>query len=88
MIESQRELLTGLLDAHLAIVSNRMNDVMKKTSSYGAILLVSTLIAGIYGMNFEYMPELDFKFGYFVALALMAIATAVLWWRFKKRGWL
>ena len=56
LIESQRDLLTGLLEAHLAVVSNRMNDVMKKTSSYGAILLVSTLIAGIYGMNFRYMP--------------------------------
>jgi magnesium transporter len=87
-IDSQRELLNGLLDAHLALASNRMNDVMKKTSSYGAILLVSTLIAGIYGMNFEYMPELDFKYGYFIALGFMALATLVLWWRFKKRGWL
>ncbi len=87
-VETQRELLTGLLEAHLAIVSNRMNDVMKKTSSYGAILLVSTLIAGIYGMNFEYMPELDFKYGYFVALAFMAIATVLLWRQFKKKGWL
>ena len=75
LIESQRDLLTGLLEAHLAVVSNRMNDVMKKTSSYGAILLVSTLIAGIYGMNFRYMPELRWHYGYFVALAFMAIAT-------------
>ena len=89
LIESQRDLLTGLLEAHLAVVSNRMNDVMKKTSSYGAILLVSTLIAGIYGMNFKYMPELR------LALRLlrsrsrtMAIATAILWCQFKKRGWL
>jgi magnesium transporter len=87
-IDSQRELLNGLLDAHLALVSNRMNDVMKKTSSYGAILLVSTLIAGIYGMNFEYMPELDFRYGYFVALGFMAIATLLLWRQFKKKGWL
>ena len=88
LIESQRDLLTGLLEAHLAVVSNRMNDVMKKTSSYGAILLVSTLIAGIYGMNFRYMPELRWHFGYFIALATMAIATAVLWVQFKKKGWL
>ena len=88
LIESQRDLLTGLLEAHLAVVSNRMNDVMKKTSSYGAILLVSTLIAGIYGMNFRYMPELDLHFGYFFALATMAIATGILWVQFKKRGWL
>ena len=88
LIESQRDLLTGLLEAHLAVVSNRMNDVMKKTSSYGAILLVSTLIAGIYGMNFKYMPELRWHFGYFIALGTMAIATAILWVQFKKRGWL
>ena len=88
LIESQRDLLTGLLEAHLAVVSNRMNDVMKKTSSYGAILLVSTLIAGIYGMNFRYMPELRLHYGYFVALGLMGIATVILWVQFKKRGWL
>lgn len=88
LIESQRDLLTGLLEAHLAVVSNRMNDVMKKTSSYGAILLVSTLIAGIYGMNFRYIPELRWHFGYFIALATMAVATAILWVQFRKRGWL
>jgi magnesium transporter len=88
LIESQRDLLTGLLEAHLAVVSNRMNDVMKKTSSYGAILLVSTLIAGIYGMNFKYMPELRWHYGYFIALATMAGATLILWIQFKKKGWL
>ncbi len=88
LIESQRDLLTGLLEAHLAVVSNRMNDVMKRTSSYGAILLVSTLIAGIYGMNFRYMPELRWHFGYFIALGTMAIATLILWVQFKKKGWL
>jgi magnesium transporter len=88
LIESQRDLLTGLLEAHLAVVSNRMNDVMKKTSSYGAILLVSTLIAGIYGMNFRYMPELRFHYGYFYALGVMVVATVLLYAQFKKRGWL
>lgn len=88
LVDSQRDLLTGLLEAHLAVVSNRMNDVMKKTSSWGAILLVSTLIAGIYGMNFRYMPELRWHYGYFIALAFMGIATLLLWSRFKRRGWL
>ena len=88
LIESQRDLLTGLLEAHLAVVSNRMNDVMKKTSSWGAILLVSTLIAGIYGMNFRYLPELRWHYGYFGALGVMAISTVALWIQFKKRGWL
>jgi magnesium transporter len=88
MVEAQRDLLTGLLEAHLAVVSNRMNDVMKRTSSYGAILLVSTLIAGIYGMNFTNMPELKWHYGYFVALGTMAVATIILWKQFRKRGWL
>lgn len=88
LVESQREVLTGLLEAHLAIVSNSMNQVMKATSSWGAILLVSTLIAGIYGMNFRHMPELSMTYGYPAALAAMAIATFVLYRLFKKRDWL
>ena len=59
LVESQRELLTGLLEGQLAIQSNQMNRVMKATSSWGAILIVGTLIAGIYGMNFRHMPELS-----------------------------
>ena len=69
--ESQRELLTGLLEGQLAVQSNQMNRVMKLTSSWGAILIASTLIAGIYGMNFRHMPELQWAFGYPFALALM-----------------
>lgn len=88
LVESQREVLTGLLEAHLAIVSNSMNQVMKATSSWGAILLVSTLIAGIYGMNFRHMPELSMTFGYPAALGAMALATFVLYRLFKKRDWL
>ena len=68
LIESQRELLTGLLEGHLAVQSNQMNRVMKATSSWGAILIASTLIAGIYGMNFRHMPELSWAFGYPFAL--------------------
>lgn len=88
LIESQRDVLAGLLDAHLSNINNRMNDVMKKTSSWGAILLVPTLIAGIYGMNFHEMPELRWYFGYPFALASMVLVSTVLWWRFKKSGWL
>jgi magnesium transporter len=88
IVDSQRDLLTGLLEAHLAVVSNRMNQVMKLTSSWGAILLVATLIAGIYGMNFEDMPELKWQFGYAGALGLMALSTLILWRVFRKRGWL
>ena len=58
LVEAQRDLLTGLLEANLAVTSNQLNQVMKKMTSWGAILIVATLIAGIYGMNFRHMPEL------------------------------
>jgi magnesium transporter len=87
-IETQRDLLTGLLEADLAVVSNRMNKVMKRMTSWGAILLGSTLIAGIYGMNFKTIPELDWFFGYPFALGLMLTLTIVLYTWFKRRDWL
>jgi magnesium transporter len=87
-IETQRDLLTGLLEADLAVVSNRMNKVMKRMTSWGAILLGSTLIAGIYGMNFESMPELNWVFGYPFALGLMLALTIFLYTWFKRRDWL
>jgi len=88
LIESQRELLTGLLEGQLAVMSNRMNQVMKATSSWGAILIVATLVAGVYGMNFAHMPELSWKWGYLYALGVMGLLTLVLYRVFKRRGWL
>jgi magnesium transporter len=88
LVESQRDLLTGLLEANLAVTSNQLNQVMKKMTSWGAILIVATLIAGIYGMNFRHMPELHWEYGYAMALGLMAVSTFVLWRLFKRKGWL
>jgi magnesium transporter len=87
-IETQRDLLTGLLEADLAVVSNRMNKVMKRMTSWGAIILGSTLIAGIYGMNFKNMPELNWAFGYPFALGTMLALTIFLYTWFKRRNWL
>jgi magnesium transporter len=87
-IETQRDLLTGLLEADLAVVSNRMNQVMKRMTSWGAILLGSTLIAGIYGMNFKNMPELNWAFGYPVAIGTMLALTIFLYTWFRRRDWL
>jgi magnesium transporter len=87
-IESQRDLLTGLLEADLAVVSNRMNQVMKRMTSWGAILLGSTLIAGIYGMNFTHMPELNWTLGYPAAIGSMLLLTIFLYTWFKRRDWL
>ncbi len=88
LVEAQRDLLNGLLEANLAVTSNQLNQVMKKMTSWGAILIVATLIAGIYGMNFRHMPELDWEYGYPVALGVMAVITFVLWRYFKRKGWL
>ena len=88
LLDDQRELLGNLVEAQLAIASNHMNRVMKTMTSWGAILLGATLVAGIYGMNFEHMPELGWVAGYPMALGIMAALTAVLYWNFRRRGWL
>jgi magnesium transporter len=88
LVEAQRDLLNGLLEANLAVTSNMLNQVMKKMTSWGAILIVATLIAGIYGMNFRHMPELKWAFGYPAALGLMGITTFFLWRYFKRKNWL
>jgi magnesium transporter len=87
-LDSQRELMGNAVDAHLAIISNRMNRVMKRMTSWGAILLGSTLVAGIYGMNFTHMPELKWRLGYPYALGLMVVITVTGYRYFKKRDYL
>lgn len=87
-VDGQRELVGNAVDAHLAIISNRSNEIMKKMTSWGAILLGSTLIAGIYGMNFRHMPELGNRFGYPGALLAMALLTVVLYVYFHRKRWL
>jgi magnesium transporter len=88
LFDSRRELMGNAVDAHLAIISNHMNGVMKKMTSWGAILLVSTLVASIYGMNFEHMPSLGWEFGFVWALGLMAVITLVGYWYFSRKDWL
>jgi magnesium transporter len=87
-IDTERELMGNVVDASLALMSNRMNQVMKKMTSWGAILIVATLVAGIYGMNFDNMPELQWRYGYLAALATMAVSTLVLHAWFKHKDWL
>ena len=87
-LETQRELLGNAVDAHLAVVNNHMNDIMKKMTSWGAILFGAGLIAGIYGMNFQYMPELRWHYGYFIALGWMLALTVGLVVWFRRKGWL
>jgi magnesium transporter len=87
-IDNLRETLTTALDAHLSRVSTHLNVVMKKITSWAAIILAPTLIAGVYGMNFRFMPELDWRWGYPFALGLMLLSAGVLYVMFKRRDWL
>jgi magnesium transporter len=87
-VMSHRELLTSALEANLALVSVRQNDVIKEISGWAAIITVPTFIASIYGMNFEHMPELKWKVGYPLALLVMAAAVFTLYRFFKRIGWL
>jgi magnesium transporter len=87
-VESQHELLANMLQANLTQVSVRQNEDMRKISAWVAILAVPTMIAGIYGMNFEHMPELRWELGYPAVLTVIAVACSVLYVRFKRAGWL
>ncbi|MEV4639363.1 magnesium and cobalt transport protein CorA [Actinoplanes sp. NPDC049548] len=82
------DLLNSILQARLAQVSVDQNNDMRKIASWAAIAAVQTAIAGIYGMNFEFMPGLKWEYGYYATLLLMAVASVVLYRRLKKVGWL
>lgn len=86
--ESLDNLLSSAFEAHIAQISVQQNEDMRKISAGAAIVVVPTLIAGIYGMNFDHMPELHWTFGYAYALVLMVGASVGLWWFFKRSGWL
>jgi magnesium transporter len=88
LVGSFRELLNNVLAANLTQVSVRQNEDVRKISAWAAIIAVPTLITGIYGMNFEHMPELTWRVGYPAAVALMALACAALYRYFHKVGWL
>ncbi|WNI14443.1 magnesium/cobalt transporter CorA [Actinacidiphila sp. ITFR-21] len=86
--EGLDRLLSDILAAHLTQVGVRQNDDMRKISAWAAMIAVPTLIAGIYGMNFDHMPELHQIWGYPAVLALMVALVAYLYFQFKRRGWL
>jgi magnesium transporter len=88
LVESYRDLVTSALEAYLSVQSNRLNDIMKTLTLISTILLPITFIAGVYGMNFKKMPELDQAWGYPAALGLMLLITlGCLWW-FRRKGWI
>ncbi|MFK8905710.1 magnesium/cobalt transporter CorA [Streptomyces sp. YS-3] len=87
-VDSLDRLLSDILSAHLAQMGVRQNDDMRKISAWAAMAAVPTMVAGIYGMNFEHMPELGYVWAYPTVLALMVVLEVVLYRTFKRRGWL
>src|SRR5262245_19310028 len=85
-LDSIRDILSSGLEIHLAVTSNQLNLTMKRLTAWGTIFVVITAIAGIYGMNFKFMPELEWRYGYFVALGVMASISLGLFFHFKRRG--
>ncbi len=87
-IDNYRDMLSDQLNLYNSVISNRMNDIMKVLTIFAAIFIPLTFIAGIYGTNFEYLPELHFKYSYFVFWGVMITVAIVMLLFFKKKRWL
>lgn len=87
-VDTLRELLVGMLDLYLSSVSNRMNEVMKVLTIIATLFMPLTFIAGVYGMNFKFMPELDWRWGYPVVMLVMLGISIGLLLAFRRRKWI
>jgi magnesium transporter len=88
LAESYRDLISGALEAYLSVVSNRLNEIMKVLTIFSAIMLPLTFIAGVYGMNFEHMPELATRYGYFIVWGIMIVVALGMLGLFWRAGWI
>jgi magnesium transporter len=87
-IDSLREMLTTAMTVNLSLVTVHDSETMKRLAACAALVAVPTMIAGIYGMNFEFMPELQWRFGYPATIAVMAAVDVYVFYRFRRAGWL
>jgi magnesium transporter len=87
-VETNRDMISGILDVYLSSISNRMNEVMKVLTIIATIFIPLTFLAGIYGMNFRYMPELEWPHGYFAVLIMMALVSFGMVLYFRRKRWL
>jgi magnesium transporter len=87
-LDGLREALNTALSVSVSFIQLQENEMMKRLAAYAALVAVPTLIAGVYGMNFQHMPELRWVFGYPFAIGLMAVIDGYLFYRFRKAGWL
>jgi magnesium transporter len=87
-IDSERDMITTAISVNLSLITIQENEVVKRLAAYAALVAVPTMIVGIYGMNFDYMPELRSPYGYPVTLGVIAAIDVYLFYRFRKSGWL
>ncbi len=87
-IDATREMATTAMSVHLSLVTMQENEMTKRLAAYAALIAVPTMIAGVYGMNFEHMPELRWWLGYPLTLLIMGAIDGYLFWRFRRAGWL
>ncbi len=87
-IDGRREMIVTAIQVNLGMISLAENEVTKRLGSFAALFAVPTMIAGVYGMNFEKIPELHYQYGYPVCIGVMLTVDLILWWRFKRSGWL
>ena len=87
-IDASREMITTAISVNLAQLTIQENEVTKRLAAYAALVAVPTMIAGIYGMNFQHMPELGWQYGYPVAIGVMAALDGYLFYRFRQAKWL
>ena len=88
LLETQRDILAGLRDVQLTVVSNRMNKSMQKLAAWGAILIVATLVTGVLGMNFKDQPGLHWREGFAIVVGIMVVVALPLYFYFKRKKWL
>jgi len=81
------EMISNLIELYLSIGNNRLNEVMKILTIISTIFIPLTFLAGVYGMNFRYMPELEWKWGYLAVIVVMVAIAALMVWFFRRKKW-
>ena len=87
-LDNYRETASNILEIHLSVTSNKMNEIMKVLTVIATIMMPLTVIGSIYGMNFKHMPELEWKWGYYAVLGFMALISISMLYYFRRRGWI
>jgi magnesium transporter len=87
-VDTMRETIVTATQVNLAMVTIEEGEVTKRLAAWAAIFAVSTALAGVWGMNFEHMPELKWRYGYVAALGTMVVCCSLLYWRFRRARWL